>query len=136
MPSAIMVLDSLPLTPNGKLDRESLTLVYELTYSGAEYVEPRTDLERTLAEIWRLNLGVERIGIEDNYFAIGGDSIRSISLISESKSRGIEFSVRDLFSHPTIVSLAGEIAGGGVERSELLAVPQFSLLSEEEKIHY
>jgi amino acid adenylation domain-containing protein len=80
IPSAFVFLDRLPLTPNGKLDRRGLP---EPSLSGNQFVEPQTELERKLAEIWRNVLAVERVGREDNFFELGGDSLLAGRFVME-----------------------------------------------------
>ncbi len=107
LPSAFVVLEAFPLTPHGKVDRRALPSLEvgrpELTEA---YVAPRTPVEEALAEIWAHVLEVDRVGIHDSFFELGGDSILSIRLIARARQKGIEFSARQLFEQPTIVRLA------------------------------
>jgi len=105
IPSHWVALDSLPLNTHGKLDKEKLPLP-EKTQA---YVSPNTKTEKILVDLWQRILGVDKVGIEDNYFQLGGDSIRSIGLISAARELGITFSLNQLFSNPTIVGLIQEI---------------------------
>ncbi|MGH3533770.1 MAG: amino acid adenylation domain-containing protein, partial [Pseudonocardiaceae bacterium] len=107
VPSAFMVLVSLPLSPNGKLDRRALPAPDVGVAGHAGYVAPRTDTERALARIWGCVLGLEKVGIEDDFFAFGGDSIlsfRALSLVREAF--GSELSARAVFDTRTISRLA------------------------------
>ena len=104
MPSAFVVMDSLPLTANGKLDRQGLPAPER---QGERYRAPRTSEEEVLCRLYAELLSVERVGIDDNFFALGGDSIVSILLLSKARSEGIEFSLRDIFQLQTIEALAG-----------------------------
>jgi len=70
------------------------------------YVPPRTGTERTLAEIWAEVLGVERVGVEDNFFGLGGDSILSIQVVSRARRAGLPLATRDIFLHQTVAELA------------------------------
>jgi amino acid adenylation domain-containing protein/non-ribosomal peptide synthase protein (TIGR01720 family) len=106
VPSAFVWLDALPLTPNGKVDRRALPDPERSSNDpSVEYVAPRNHHEGTLAEIWREVLGVERVGVRDNYFALGGDSIRSIKICVRAKEQGLNISLQDLFEKQTIESL-------------------------------
>ncbi|MCU1450867.1 MAG: non-ribosomal peptide synthetase, partial [Acidimicrobiales bacterium] len=106
VPSTFVMLDGLPLSPNGKLDRQALPAPTEVTL-GTEYVAPRTDTERVLAEIWAEVLGVERVGVEDDFFELGGDSILSFRILSRIRSAfGMTLSARAIFDTRTIVWLA------------------------------
>ena len=92
---------------------------------------PRTDAEARLAAVWAQVLGVERVGVHDNFFDLGGDSILGIRLRSEAQARGLDFSLQELFVHPTVASLAAasRAAAVGVERR-----PQpFEMLSDEKR---
>jgi amino acid adenylation domain-containing protein/non-ribosomal peptide synthase protein (TIGR01720 family) len=107
VPSAFVLLDALPLTPNGKVDRRALpapdTTRPEL--AGA-YVAPRTSVEELLAGIWADVLGLEKVGIHDNFFEVGGDSILSIQIIARAKQAGLALTPKQLFGHQTIAELA------------------------------
>jgi aryl carrier-like protein len=120
LPSVFVVLQDLPLTPHGKVDRRALPLPEMDRPELAEaYVPPRTPVEETLAEIWGHVLGVERVGVHDSFFELGGDSILSIRLIARARQKGIEFSARQLFEHPTIARLAPLVKQRVPEDSQL-----------------
>ncbi|MGR3937685.1 non-ribosomal peptide synthase/polyketide synthase [Streptomyces sp. BRA346] len=107
VPAVFIALDELPLTANGKVDRRRLPEPdWAAATAGTEYVAPRTDAERILAEIMGPLLGRERIGVEDNFFMLGGDSILSIQVASRARQAGLTVTPRELFRHPTIASLA------------------------------
>jgi hypothetical protein len=116
IPSTFVVLDALPLTTNGKVDRAALPAPGPARPDLEEgYVEPRNPVEQVLAAIWADVLGLERIGVHDGFFALGGDSIRSVRTVALARSQGLEFAVPDLFQYQTIARLAehlGGIAGG------------------------
>ncbi|WP_131738712.1 non-ribosomal peptide synthetase [Actinomadura roseirufa] len=103
VPSAFVVLGALPLTPNGKVDRRALPAP---EFTGEVYRAPRTPSEEILAEVFADVLDVERVGVDDDFFAVGGDSIRSIQVVSRARARGIEISARDVFDHRTVARLA------------------------------
>ena len=104
IPSYIKQIDRIPLTPNGKIDRKALP---DPTIEvGEEYVAPRNKTEEILVEIWRDVLGVEGIGIGDNFFEVGGDSIKAIQIASRIRKYGLKIEVGDLFASQTI----GEIS--------------------------
>jgi amino acid adenylation domain-containing protein/FkbH-like protein/non-ribosomal peptide synthase protein (TIGR01720 family) len=111
VPSAFVLLDALPLTPNGKLDRKALPDPQaERHDSAADGMLPRSSAEAALAAIWREVLGVERIGIHDNFFALGGDSILSLLVVSKAQQAGLRLTPRQLFQHQTIAELAAVAA--------------------------
>ncbi len=111
VPAHYVVLDALPLTSHGKVDRGALPAPDrgrpELT---ARYAPPRSDAERTLAAIWSEVLGVADVGIHDNFFALGGDSIRSIQVRARARERGLDFSIQQLFQHQSVADLARHLA--------------------------
>jgi amino acid adenylation domain-containing protein/non-ribosomal peptide synthase protein (TIGR01720 family) len=107
IPSSFVLLDALPLTPNGKIDRKMLPPPDQpLTADRPEYVGPRTQTEQVLAEIWSQVLDVEQPGINDNFFALGGDSIGCIQVSMRALQAGIEMGPTQLFQHQTIAELA------------------------------
>jgi amino acid adenylation domain-containing protein/non-ribosomal peptide synthase protein (TIGR01720 family) len=111
IPSAFVSLEHLPLTPNGKLDRKALPAPGpERPELDTAYVEPRTEAERVLAEVWREVLGVSRVGAHDNFFELGGDSILSIRLAALATERGLGVTPRLLFEHQSVSALAAAAA--------------------------
>jgi amino acid adenylation domain-containing protein len=109
VPGAIVRLDALPLTANGKLDRKALPAP-ELTSAEERYVAPRTPVEEVLAEIWVQVLRVERAGVHDSFFGLGGHSLMATRLLAHVQATfGLEISIRDVFSMPTLEAMAGEI---------------------------
>ncbi len=125
VPAVLVVLDRLPLTATGKLDRAALP---RPEFAGAAYRAPRSEPERVLADVYADVLDAEQIGIDDDFFARGGDSIRSIQVVARARARGVEVSTREVFEHRTVVRLAelvesraaqdrvtlAELPGGGV----------------------
>ncbi|MBO0856558.1 MAG: non-ribosomal peptide synthetase, partial [Nocardia sp.] len=107
----IMVLDRIPLTPVGKLDRRALP--EPVFTSEAAYQAPRNPLEHTVAEVFAEVLGVDRVGVDDSFFALGGDSIVSIQLVSRARARGVVFSPRDVFEQRTVAGLAAVAGAAG-----------------------
>ncbi|HEX6292064.1 MAG TPA: amino acid adenylation domain-containing protein, partial [Herpetosiphonaceae bacterium] len=107
VPTAFMVLDALPLTPNGKVNRKALPAPdYHRGDLDKTYVAPRTPAESTLARIWADVLRLERVGIHDNFFSVGGDSILSIQIIARARQAGLSLTPKQIFQHQTIATLA------------------------------
>jgi acyl carrier protein len=107
IPSFFVHLEKLPLTPNGKVDKKALQEYDIDTIPGAEYVAPETEMEKILVDIWREVLKKDKIGIHDNFFDIGGQSL-SIMRVN-TKLKGVfekDISVASLFRYPTISALA------------------------------
>ncbi|QEH34734.1 Tyrocidine synthase 3 [Aquisphaera giovannonii] len=106
VPAALVLLDEFPLSPNGKIDRRALPDPAPEAADSEGYVAPRTPAEATLARIAEGLLEVDRVGIRDNVFAMGIDSILGIQLISRARGEGLSLSPADLFRYPTIAELA------------------------------
>ncbi|MDQ3827317.1 MAG: condensation domain-containing protein, partial [Actinomycetota bacterium] len=126
IPAAFVTLDALPLTRNGKLDRKALPAPDVSAATRAAYVGPRNEVERVVAQIWADVLKVEKVGVEDNFFDLGGDSILTIQVISRLRAAlRVEMPLRDVFSNPTVASLAGviETVTGQGDAGELLVIP-------------
>lgn len=104
-PHAVVMLAALPLTSNGKIDRKALP--DPVQSSGSGFSAPRTELEQRLAALWRDVLGVERVGCDDNFFSVGGHSLRATQLVSRiSREFGAEIPLRVVFERPTIAEQA------------------------------
>ncbi len=101
VPTVFVALDVLPTTPNGKIDRRALPAP-ALDADRAEQVAPRTPVERALAEIFADVLGVERVGVTDNFFALGGDSILSIQIVARARAAGLRLTSKDVFLRQSV----------------------------------
>jgi aryl carrier-like protein len=109
VPSAFVVLDELPITPSGKLDRRALPAP-EAAHGTAPAAAPTTPEEVALADLWAEILGLDAVGVDENFFAIGGDSILLLKLCARARELGIALHPRDLFARPTIAELAARRA--------------------------
>jgi amino acid adenylation domain-containing protein len=113
VPAGYVMLDALPFLPNGKVDRQALPALGDNGPEANEaFVEPRTEVEKLLADIWLEILHVERLGVHDNFFELGGHSLLAIQVISRAREifhNGV--SLRSLFRAPTVAGLAGTIQG-------------------------
>ncbi len=120
MPSTLTLLAALPLTVNGKTDRQALAeldpgaetllaakaaMATSGTMAESGFVPPRTPAEEQMAEIWRLVLGVRRVGALDSFFDLGGDSILGLLVVSRAARAGWRITPRDLFDHPTVAAI-------------------------------
>jgi amino acid adenylation domain-containing protein/non-ribosomal peptide synthase protein (TIGR01720 family) len=111
IPSNFVLMDALPLTPNGKIDRHALPPLGETgSILPHNYTAPRTSAEEILVKIWCAVLGVSQVGIHDNFFMLGGDSILSIRVIAGANQAGLQLQPRQIFEHQTIAELAA-VAG-------------------------
>ena len=124
MPRNFVILESLPLTPNGKVDRKALPAPDRST--GLEtYVAPRTPTEENLAGIWAEILGFEKVGVENNFFDLGGNSMMTVRLISEINRRHqVSLGPAELFRNPTVGQMARLIDAQQPKRKRQPAVVQ------------
>ncbi|WP_228791182.1 amino acid adenylation domain-containing protein [Nocardia puris] len=120
VPAAVVVLAALPLTTNGKVDRKALPEpVFETTSSRA----PLNPVEARLVELFAKVLGLPEVGVDDSFFAIGGDSILSIQLVSRAKAAGLIFTARDVFEQRTVAALARVAGATGTAATVLAELP-------------
>ncbi|MFF9900186.1 amino acid adenylation domain-containing protein [Streptomyces longispororuber] len=118
VPVALMVLDRLPLTPNEKLDRAALPEPY---FTGSAYRAPRAGTEEVLAGVFAEVLGQARVGADDDFFALGGDSIQSIQVVSRARAQGVLVTSRQVFEHRTVAELAAVAVADAGDRGPVLA---------------
>ena len=104
VPAAFVVLEALPLTPSGKLDRKALPPPEFASLVSP--TEPTNARERIVSEVFAEVLGLDRVGVGDNFFYLGGDSIVAIILVNRARARGLDLRLRDVFLHPTPSGLA------------------------------
>ncbi|WP_419884332.1 amino acid adenylation domain-containing protein, partial [Mycobacterium scrofulaceum] len=119
VPAAVVVLDALPLTVNGKLDKRALPAP-EYQKTSGEYRAPTTAVEETLTAIYAQVLGLERVGVDDSFFDLGGDSILSMQVVARARAAGVVCRPRDVFVEQTVAKLArvARVASGDEEVDE------------------
>jgi acyl carrier protein len=107
VPSELVTLSQLPITSNGKLDRKFLNQLEERTASNnSTYEAPRNELEQKLADIWQELLHIERVGISDNFFDLGGHSLMAMKVVSQIKNKlSLTIPIQSIFQFPTIDKL-------------------------------
>src|SRR5256714_5785861 len=122
VPSHFILLEALPLTSNGKVDRRALPAPEQVALHPGQQEDtaPRTSIEQTLTEIWSQVLHLPQVGIHDNFFALGGDSILSLSLIAQARRAGLQLTVKQLFQAPTIAQLSQLVTPLGAPAGSLL----------------
>ncbi len=114
VPGQYIELERMPLTPNGKVDRKKLRDMTTGVKIETQYVPPRNELDEQLTRIWQEELELEKVGIKDNYFNIGGDSIRSIRLVNVmNDTMGYSLKIVDLYTYSTIEELSDYIKNNG-----------------------
>ena len=114
IPSKFIKIDSFPLLPNGKIDKKQLAELKQDDFLNAAVVrtEPTNEIQEKLVEIWQEVLQVTSIGIDDNFFEIGGDSISSIQIIAKARKSDITLKANELFEHQTIAELSLFVGDG------------------------
>jgi amino acid adenylation domain-containing protein/non-ribosomal peptide synthase protein (TIGR01720 family) len=122
VPDVVVRLDALPRTATGKTDYRALPPPTDGGADTAPAVPPRTPEERALADIWSALLGVDAVGVHDDFFQLGGDSILTIQVISRARQQGLDIAPRQIAEHPTIAQLAA-VAGTRTRPSTAEDVP-------------
>ena len=133
VPAAFVFLDTLPLTSNGKVNREALPESDVSMQIANQYVAPRNTIEEILTQIWEKVLRLERVGIDDNFFVLGGDSILSIQVVGLAKERGLTLPMEQLYQCGTIRSLAQVLTSCNTYSSEIRKIEAFSLITVEDQ---
>jgi amino acid adenylation domain-containing protein len=136
LPQQILALDRLPRTPNGKIDRQALfagalaATALDSAMPAVSGAEPQrtasTDVERILLDVWKKLLRVERIGVHDNFFDLGGNSILSINIVLEAKRAGLQIDLKQIYQHQTIAELARAVQPGNKTGQTRFDVPATS----------
>jgi amino acid adenylation domain-containing protein/non-ribosomal peptide synthase protein (TIGR01720 family) len=130
LPAAFVRLESLPLTSNGKLDRRALPAPDSADRGLSGYVAPETLTEARLAAIWAGLLGVERVGVTDSFFELGGDSLLAIRLKALVREQGYDFALPELFQAPTVRALTARLRSA----QQRPVVEPFALLDAGQRV--
>ncbi|KYC42726.1 non-ribosomal peptide synthetase [Scytonema hofmannii PCC 7110] len=131
IPSSFIMLEKLALTPNGKVDRRALRVPDLQSEIADTFVAPRNSIEETLALIWAQVLGLERVGIHDNFYELGGHSLLATGVISRlQEAFGISLLLRSLFESPTVAQLS-EVISSQLETGYSLTVPPIAPVSRD-----
>ncbi|MEV6977382.1 amino acid adenylation domain-containing protein [Kitasatospora sp. NPDC093806] len=133
VPAAFVQLPALPLNANGKVDRRALPDADPRLEPGTAHTAPRTPAEELLAGIWAELLGLPRVGVEDNFFDLGGDSILGLQVVARARDAGLPLTAKHTFRHQTVAALAaaaeaegagtGPVADRGPVTGELAPTP-------------
>ncbi|MET7395817.1 amino acid adenylation domain-containing protein [Dactylosporangium sp. NPDC005572] len=136
VPAAFVLLPKLPMTANGKVDRRALpapSLDGPRAPAGpAAPVAPRDATEAAVARIWAEVLGSSDVGVQDNFFSLGGDSIRAVQLVGRLRAAGYHATVQDVFRHQSVAELVGA-TGGGPGTAERVGTAPFALLDPDDR---
>ena len=142
IPSFVIKLDSIPLNVNGKVDKRALPEP-DMSSLKKEYAAPRNDVERALCDSLSAALGIERVGIDDDFIRLGGDSLKAIKAVSACRSSGIEIKARDIITLRTARNIAATVSSAvdmGSSEGEIGLTPMHELFlgsgSEEERDSY
>jgi len=117
VPASFTWLNNVPLTPNGKIDLNALPEPSEIDFGQLKhaYIAPRNDLEQKMASLWAEALEVERIGIDDNLFSLGGDSLTILDIMSGALTYEWKLNAQDFYERPTIRQLSAKLTGRAQE---------------------
>ncbi|MBO0468540.1 amino acid adenylation domain-containing protein [Enterococcus plantarum] len=134
IPEKIILLESFPLTSNGKIDRQTLLKIKNERVS-EEKIYPNTNEEVTLCKIWEEVLGISNIGINENFFALGGNSINFVSAVALAQEKNLYFTFQDLFKNPTVESLTKNV---NLKKENIVNLKEnissFELISKEDRM--
>ncbi|MEO8066558.1 MAG: amino acid adenylation domain-containing protein, partial [Flavobacteriales bacterium] len=112
VPSAFVAVKELPRTPSGKIDRKALPAPdVKRPELDVAFVAPKTSVQKTLANVWADLLGIDRVGIDDNFFDLGGNSLLSIQAVAQLEGHGLKLPIVKLYQHPTIRACAAFLEG-------------------------
>ncbi|WP_327351861.1 non-ribosomal peptide synthetase [Streptomyces sp. NBC_01304] len=132
LPSAFVALDALPLGPNGKVDRAALPAPAAPVTGRGAYIPPSTPDEEKLAALWAEVLRLDRVGVGDNFFEIGGDSMHAVRITGLAREQGLDIPLQRFFTSPTVADLARRPATASTAAEQPREVSAFGLLSAED----
>lgn len=131
VPAAFVMMDELPRTPNGKIDRKALPAPDATTFTqGRTYDPPTNDQEATLAEIWAKVLRLDKVGINDDVFELGGDSLLIFQIVTRATQSGFRIKPKQVFEHRTVAGIVKALSTNG-KTTETVAAPSISRASRE-----
>ncbi|WP_405858825.1 amino acid adenylation domain-containing protein [Streptomyces sp. NBC_00090] len=133
LPSAFVTLEALPLNTAGKIDRKALPAPEGDALAADDYLAPRTPAEERMAALWAEVLGADRVGVQDSFFGLGGDSLRAVNLVGALRAAGYDLAVRDVFEQRTVAGLAEAAAGRPVLTGGITAVAPFALIEPDDR---
>ena len=134
VPSGYVPVDAWPLTRNGKLDRDALPAPdTDTDLAHPAFAPPQTPMEKLLADSWRQVLKVKQVGVDDDFFALGGDSILMLEVLSYLSRQGVSGTVAQLYQYPRLDALAGVLANQGDASAESPGIAPFALVREGDR---
>ncbi len=123
VPNYFMRLDEMPMTASGKTDRKNLPIPVFKTKND-DYIAPVTDTEKALCSLLEEMMSIERVGVNDDFFGIGGDSLMAIEYVKKAHNSGIEFSLQNVFDSPTVKELC-QVVENGIEKHKIYSANDF-----------
>ena len=123
VPNYFMRLDEMPMTASGKTDRKNLP-VPEFKTDSDDYVAPDTDNEKALCSLLEEMMSIEKVGVNDDFFGLGGDSLMAIEYVTKAHNLGIEFSLQNVFDSPTVKELC-QVIENGIEKHKIYSADDF-----------
>ncbi|MCX4695322.1 non-ribosomal peptide synthetase [Streptomyces sp. NBC_01408] len=129
LPAYFVRIAAVPLTPNGKADRRALPEPAAPDTPATAYTAPRTAVEEALAQVWAEVLDVPRVGVHDDYFALGGDSILMLRVLVRAQKRGLTFDLSDLMRRPTVAALAAVTGSDAASGESVPDLAPFALVA-------
>ena len=118
VPSAFVAVKELPRTPSGKIDRKALPAPdVKRPDLDVAFAAPQTAVQKTLANVWADLLGIDRVGIDDNFFDLGGNSLLSIQAVAQLEGHGLKLPIVKLYQHPTVKACAAYLEGSSTTRT-------------------
>jgi natural product biosynthesis luciferase-like monooxygenase protein/amino acid adenylation domain-containing protein len=119
VPSAFVILEAMPLTASGKIDRKALPLpAFERNDTDEAFVAPKSPIEEVLAGIWRKVLRLDQVGINNNFFELGGDSILAVQVAVRAKQAGLKLAPMDIFENQMLAELADKVGSQSLLQAE------------------
>jgi aryl carrier-like protein len=110
VPSAIVVSSAFPLSPNGKIDRKALPPPEAESLKRPAFVGASNALQHVMLDCWRAVLRIQQIGVHDNFFALGGDSVKCVQVVTRARQAGVSCTPNDLFKWPTVAQFSEELS--------------------------
>ncbi|MDQ0195348.1 non-ribosomal peptide synthetase [Paenibacillus wynnii] len=132
IPDKVIVVESMPLTPNGKVDKGALLALRNQRENHSK-IPPFSKEEKLMAEIWERVLGIDEVGVTDNFFALGGNSINFVTVLALANEQGLNVTFQQLFKHPFIRDLLNNTSETENDKDILYDITNFELLSEEDR---
>ncbi|SHO52357.1 non-ribosomal peptide synthetase [Anaerocolumna xylanovorans] len=117
VPAKFIQIKEIPLSGNGKVNKKKLIKPVTVKNKSSAYIRPTTDNQEKLVKVWQEVLGMEQIGIKDDFFDLGGDSLKAVEIVSKAENEGISISLTEMYSNPTIEELTKRISEKGTSKN-------------------